>query len=166
MSAIIDLSGITRGVSRLGSAVVRTVQPITHVIEMASESSAAWTVAHSANLAAKSDRQAQVRDKVNNNLLRKALATAEQGTINVNEFVRNVETSVAMDQFKAKIHDVRCSALVNMDEKLIQSLAERNNLTDADILKAAKVGSAAAQDTEDSLTISEFDLSRFKTISE
>lgn len=159
--ALIDISGLARVTNKLGSAVVMTVQPAANLIEMASQSSSAWVDSHAADLAAKTERQAAVRVQTNADAMRKALANAQRTSLDTNELVRSVQSDVALDALKTKIHDTRLSVLVDIDSSVVEALSKKANLTDADILKAAKIGNTSPVESEEKTN--EFDINSFKS---
>lgn len=160
--ALIDVSGANRGLKKLGNAIVFTVQPVANIIEIASTSSNAWIEQHAADIQAKTERKNAVREIVSADLLRKAKATAKQSTIDTNVFERSVQTAVGIDAFKDRIHEAKMAKLVNISDSTVDQLATKENLTDADILRAVKVGSMAPT-TEAETTTDAFDISRFKS---
>ena len=158
--ALINLSGATRSVTKLGNAIVMTVRPIANIIEMASESSNAWAVDHASNVRAKTDRQNQVREVNNSDLLRKALATAAQTTIDTNVYERGVEIALSVDKLKDQILESRCKSILGLTPEQLQHLATKDNVTDADILRIAKVGTTADVTADD--TVKPLDINKFK----
>jgi len=161
--ALIDISGVTRGVSKLTSGIFMVVEPVGNLLEMASESSNAWALSHAADLAAKTERKNVTRESFNADLLRRALASAAQAKIDTNAYERDVQTAVAIDGFKGKIHHVQLTAICTIDETIIAGLAAKDNVSDADIRRAVKVGSMATVVSEDEESSTAFDLSKYQT---
>lgn len=159
--ALLDISGFTKGASKLGTAVITTVQPVANLIEMATESSNAWTQDHSANIQAKSERNAAVRQQTNIDLLRKAKASCQQLTLDTNAYVRTVQTAVALDALKGRVHEAKQANILAVSSEAIQSLVTKDNLTDNDIMRIAKVGAVAEPVTDD--TSDEFNINSFTT---
>ena len=159
---IINTTGITRVTTKLGTAIVSTIQPAANLLEIATESSQAWTENHAAELEAKQKRKQAVREQTHADQLRVALAKCEQSSLDANEFVRRVQSQVDIDHFKQRIHDKRRESLHGIDDATVAELAKRNNLTDADILRAAKVGTTAQLDNSPE-SKNEFDITEFTT---
>ena len=160
--SIINTTPAAKTFTKLGTAIVTTVQPIANLIEMASESSLAWTQAHAADVAAKADRKDKVREQTNRDLLRQALIAADEATIETNNLERKVQVLVEVDAVKQRVHEAKCDAIKCISEETIQSLISKNNLTDADIMRAAKVGTLPIESDDNSdEPKSAFDMSRF-----
>lgn len=159
--SLINTTGLTKSLSKLGNAVVFTVQPVANLLEMASESSLAWSESHAADLAAKTERRNKVREQTNRDLLRKALADADRATIETNALTRQVETLVDIDSVKGRIHETKRAAVKAISQDVIDQLTTKNNLTDADILRAAKVGTLATTTEETNEPKSNFDIGSF-----
>lgn len=161
--SLINTTPITKTVTKLGTAIVTTIQPVANLIEMASESSLAWSQSHAADVAAKADRKNKVREQTNRDLLRKALATADEATIETNTLERRVQVLVDIDSVKQRVHEAKRVAIKGISEETIESLISKNNLTDADIMRAAKVGTIATESEDSTEPKSAFDISRFST---
>lgn len=161
--SLIDISGLTKSVGKLGSAVVLTVQPVANLIEMGSASSLAWSESHARKLAAKVERQTTVDNQVNRDLLRRAIFDADEATIETNAVERAVQLRIKEDSVAVRIHKVQCSSFDNIPDEVIVRLAGKANLTSADILREAKIGSIATPvvDETDAPT-SAFNLSNFE----
>ena len=146
MTAIIDLSGIARTTSRVGAAIVSTVKPLANGIEIITATTTAWTEEHAANLLEKTKRNEAVREIVAADLMRKAKAKATQGTIATNQYVRNTQEIMMMDSVEERIHTARMETIGSIDADVIAKLASKDNLTLADIQRAAKVGTTPVVD--------------------
>lgn len=160
MNNIFNFKPLTNGITKMGSAVVMTVQPVANMIEMATESTNGWTETHSANLAAKAERRNKVQAQEHADLLRKALTDAQNFTMEVDEYERKVQNKVDINHLKGRIHDAKRQAIHAISEDTILELSKKDNLSDADILRAAKVGTLAQESSNEEST-SAFDISQF-----
>lgn len=161
---LINTTGITKPLVKLGNAVVMTVAPVANLLEMANESSLAWTESHAADVAAKTIERNAVRETVHANSLRRALAEAQRNTLETNLFVSEVQDAVDVNAMRARIHEAKRKQFHSLSEEAILKLAQKDNLTDADILRAAKVGiTAPVATTTIDAPKSEFDLGAFTT---
>jgi hypothetical protein len=159
--ALINTTGIMKPVTKLGSAIVMVVEPVANVLEMASESSNAWAIRHSAELAAKNERAAAVRTQEHRDLLRKALARAQEVSLQTDVFCQDVAMATKLGSYRARIHEARCNAIDNISEDVIFQLSKRENLTDKDILRAAEVGFSIKPVSEEDAPKSSFNLDSF-----
>lgn len=162
---LINTTGITKPIVKLGNAIVMTVAPVANLLEMANESSLAWTESHSADVAAKTIERNAVRESNHANSLRKALADAQRTTIDTDLYVSEVQDAVDVNAMRTRIHEAKRKQFHSLSDAEVLRLAQKDNLTDADILRAAKVGITApvATTTLDTAPKSEFDLSSFTT---
>jgi len=160
--ALINTTGIMKPVHKLGGAIIAVVQPAANLLEIAAMSSESWAQRYSADLAAKDERAEAVRVQTHKDLLRKALAQAQQTSLQTNVFEREVQAATALDSFKDRIHTERCKTIMEISPDQISILAKRENLTDSDILRAAKVGYQAKALGEEDAVASPFDLTTLK----
>lgn len=141
-TSIFDLSAISKSVNKTASAVVSTLRPLANGIEIATLSSEHWTETHALNLQDKKERENAVRAQSSADLMRKALAKSQQQTLATDEFEDEVKREVVIGHVKREVNNTKLVALLELstDPEALKQLASKDGITDADILKLAKVG--------------------------
>ncbi len=145
--ALINTAPLFRGVGNIVNSAASTVAPVTNVIEMLSNSSAAWALEHSSNLEAKATRQAAVREVNQQNELRIALDDAVEGTIQADLNQHRVESMLDEHAVIKRVHSYRRKVMASIPDSAIERLAEKNSLSSDDIHKAVKLGTVAKPET-------------------
>lgn len=155
---LFNVSKLGKPVLKLGNAIVMTVAPIASLLEMANETANGMALSHSADVAAKTERDAQVRVSTHSKLLRTALADAQKSLIEVNAYEREVQALVVQDAHDARIHMVTMKRLANVSDEAIEVLSHKTTkVTGKDIVRATtETAEVAAPSTT-------FDLSQFTT---
>lgn len=156
-------------VLKLGGAIVTVVQPVGSLLEIANTSTMRWAEEHAAEAEAKRIRSAAVRKQNHSDELRKVMVECNDRTLYVDDLVRKVQCKIDAGTLKQRVHDARRLAMQNISDEIIEQLARKENLTDMDIMRAAKVGSFANylkesnQQDEDNTVVEEtFDIAAFR----
>jgi hypothetical protein len=154
---LFNLSNLGKPVLKLGNAIVMTVAPVASVLEMANETANALALSHSADVQAKTERDAAVRVSTHSKLLRKALADAQRSLLEVSSYERDVQALVVQDAHDDRIHRVKMARLANISDEEIEALSYKNTVTSKDIVRATTEAPEVAE-VPDTFALSQFTL--------